>query len=328
MPTQSPASNGIRVGDIEQLLETRIKSGQYAVGERLPTVRELAHELGVHKNYTERAYQALKRKGYLELARGRGAFVRHTDPLSAAANTRWLSKLDHVLQEAKTHRLPRKWVVEEIQANLDRIYGRENTFRRAFVECNPVDVEMLTNQISQAIGYPLEGVLLSDLLTNPNEVGQEFDLVVTTFFHLSEVSWALPEELRHKVVGVLAAPTHDSLLNIARLRASVIGVVVTLASTIDNLVHIIHTYHPTATILAAQVDDEARLKATLVQADAIVVTRVTLERLMDLQPSIPVVEVTFTIDQQSMNFLRTRLMEQGSVLPPAASELEILRVHA
>lgn len=317
------------VAEIEKLIETRIRSGEYPVGARLPTVRELAEQLGVNKYSTERAYQALKRKGYLDLTRGRGAFVRHADPPAAAANTRWLAKLDHVVEQAQSNQMTRAMVLEEIHASVDRIFGHANENTRvAFVECNPMDVQQLTEQISSAVEHPLEGVLLSDFLERPREIAGRFDLIVTTFFHLGEISWALDAELRHKVVGVLAQPTHKTLLRIARLRAATIGVVVTLASTIDNLVHIIRTYHPAATILSAQVDDTPRMQALLQDAEVIIVTRVTHNHLLEFEPTLPVIVVTFTIDQQSIDFLQTRIHSRAAPILPQDTPTEIFRVHA
>ncbi len=329
MMTERSLSPDTSVGEIEKLLEARIRRGDYPIGARLPTIRQLAAQLGVNKYSAERAYQALKRKGYLDLTRGRGAFVRQIDPPAAAADTRWLLKLDHVLEEARANQLTRELVLKEIHASVDRIFGQARDHSRvAFIECNPADVQMLTDQISDAVQHPLEGVLLSDFLNQPEEMARQFDLIVTTFFHLGEVSWALDEQMRPKVVGVLAKPTHDTLLHIARLRAATIGLVVTLASTIDNLVHIIHTYHPTATILPVQVDDEPRMKMLLDKADAIIVTRVTYERLLHYQPRVPVIVVTFTVDQQSLDFLSTRIGSAGADGNSKPAEPELVHVHA
>lgn len=324
----SPALE-LTVGAVEKMIEARIRNGEYPVGSRLPTVRELAHELGINKNTAVRAYQALRRKGYLDLGRGRGAFVRSIEPLAAAANSRWLLKLDQLIEYAKEQSLSRSVVMHEFSASVNRVYGEgSGELRIAFVECNPPDIEMLADQISAAIGRRLQGVMLDELVAHPEETAARFDLIVTTFFHLGEVSWALPETLRAKVIGVLAKPTHDTLLNIARLRATVIGLVVTLASTIDNLEHIIHTYHPAATILPAQVDDDARLRLVFAKADALVVTRVTYDRLMQLQPPLPVIIVTFTIDQQSIDFLRTRIWEKEGTLVLTEAGVQIDGIHA
>lgn len=319
----------LTVGGVEQLLQARIQNGEYLVGSRLPTVRELADELKVNRNTTVRAYQALKRKGYLELTRGRGAFVRAARSPAASADSRWLAKLDHLLEQAKAQGLPRSVVLHELSASVDRLFGTDHGAPRlAFVECNLPDIQVLGDEISSVIGYPLEGVLLSDFVAQPQKMVERFDLIVTTFFHLGEVSWALPDEMRARVIGVLAKPTHDSLLKIARLRAQVIGLVVTLASTIDNLVNIIHTYHPSATILPAQMGDEARLQMLLNKADALVVTRVTYERLMERSPKIPVVMVSFTIDQQSIDFLRTRIWEKQGAPTHDETDIQINGAHA
>jgi GntR family transcriptional regulator len=296
--------------DIEQMLEQRIRTGAYAEGERLPTVRELADELRVNKNTVARAYQSLERRGYLELARGRGAFVRQREPTLGVADSRWLARLDQLLTDAQRHALSREVVQHELARCLERVYGRSG-LRVAFIECNAPDIEAMSEALREAVKHPLKGVMLSDALRRPKELAEQFDLIVTTFYHLSEVSQALGANYKEKIIGVHAMPRHDALLKIARLHAQVIGLVCDRSSTIDNLKHIIHTYHPTATIMPTLIDDKAQLKSLLKKADAIVVTRSCHERLMTLKPNIPVIMVIFEIDQQSVDFLRTKIGEQS-----------------
>lgn len=305
----------VTFSDIEKMLEERIRSGYYPVGARLPTVRELAQELGVNKYVTDRAYQALKFRGYLELVRGRGAFVRQPEPISAALNSSWLAKLDQLLEEAKQQALHRELIMHGFNTSLDRVFGRQGSdLRIAFVECNTADIGAIGGEISSAVRHQLQGVLLADLMNNPEEVGLRFDLVVTTFYHLGEVSRALGQEAKQKVIGVHAMPTHETLLKIARLQALVVGLVCDRSDTIDNLVHIIQTYHPTATILPALIEDESRLQTLLTKADAIVVTRSCHERLPQSAPQVPVITVVFTVDQQSIDFLRGRIREHADAL--------------
>jgi DNA-binding transcriptional regulator YhcF (GntR family) len=64
-----------------------IRSGRLTPGTRLPTVRELAAELGMAVNTVARAYRELESAGILE-TRGRfGTFVARTDPADAAMAT-------------------------------------------------------------------------------------------------------------------------------------------------------------------------------------------------------------------------------------------------
>lgn len=52
-----------------------IMSGYYKEGEKLPTVRDLAVELGINYNTANKAYQDLERDGYVSTIRGKGCYV-------------------------------------------------------------------------------------------------------------------------------------------------------------------------------------------------------------------------------------------------------------
>ena len=52
-----------------------ITTGRLRVGERLPTVRQLAVELRVNANTVAKVYAELERSGILETRRGVGTFV-------------------------------------------------------------------------------------------------------------------------------------------------------------------------------------------------------------------------------------------------------------
>ena len=52
-----------------------IGTGEYAAGDRLPTVRALAVDLDISYNTVNRAYMDLEREGYITTRKGRGTFV-------------------------------------------------------------------------------------------------------------------------------------------------------------------------------------------------------------------------------------------------------------
>ena len=47
-----------------------ITSGSYAVGDKLPTMREMAVELGINYNTVSKVYQDIERDGYIVSKRG------------------------------------------------------------------------------------------------------------------------------------------------------------------------------------------------------------------------------------------------------------------
>src|SRR3954471_16122182 len=60
---------------LDRGLRAAIASGRLAVGEQLPTVRQLAVDLRVNANTVARVYADLERQGVLETRRGVGSFV-------------------------------------------------------------------------------------------------------------------------------------------------------------------------------------------------------------------------------------------------------------
>lgn len=60
-----------------------VRAGTLAPGTRLPTVRDLAGELGLAVNTVARAYRELETAGIVETRRRLGTFIARTDPTDA-----------------------------------------------------------------------------------------------------------------------------------------------------------------------------------------------------------------------------------------------------
>ncbi len=60
---------------IEDQVRALIAAGQLRPGDQLPTIRQLAVDLGVNYNTVARAYLELERAGVITTQRGRGTFV-------------------------------------------------------------------------------------------------------------------------------------------------------------------------------------------------------------------------------------------------------------
>jgi len=106
---------------LDRGLRAAIAAGRLAVGDQLPTVRQLAVELRVNANTVARVYAHLERDGVLETRRGVGSFISatpsHARPPAEhqrrlkAFVTRMLAdadaagfKLDEVIAEVDSHR--------------------------------------------------------------------------------------------------------------------------------------------------------------------------------------------------------------------------------
>lgn len=60
---------------IANALRALLVAGSFTVGETLPTVRQLAIDLGLHHNTIAEAYRLLAEEGWLDLRRRHGAIV-------------------------------------------------------------------------------------------------------------------------------------------------------------------------------------------------------------------------------------------------------------
>lgn len=57
-------------------VKTRVARGEFAEGDRLPSVRELARELTINPNTVARAYDSLEHQGVIVRRQGAGCFVK------------------------------------------------------------------------------------------------------------------------------------------------------------------------------------------------------------------------------------------------------------
>jgi GntR family transcriptional regulator len=108
VPVYEQLSSGIR---------SELVAGRLRPGEQLPTVRQLALDLGVHHNTVAEAYRLLAREGWLDLRRGRGALViarQHPEP-NEHARIEFARRLRELAAKAIAEGVPRPEVAGELK---------------------------------------------------------------------------------------------------------------------------------------------------------------------------------------------------------------------
>ncbi len=107
-------------------LRCAIAERRLAVGDDLPTVRQLAGDLGVNFNTVARAYRALEVSGLVRSLRGRGSWivaVNESDPARAALTAR--SAVRTALADARLSGLLRGEVEELVSSELEALWRRD-----------------------------------------------------------------------------------------------------------------------------------------------------------------------------------------------------------
>lgn len=94
-----------------------IARGEYCEGDSLPSVRQLAEEIGINMHTVNKAYGVLKREGLIRLDRGRGAVIAFdVDRMKALEETK--ANLRLVLAKACCKNVGK----EEIHELIDEIF--------------------------------------------------------------------------------------------------------------------------------------------------------------------------------------------------------------
>jgi GntR family transcriptional regulator len=90
-----PADSTPLHAQLERGIKAAIATGRLAVGEQLPTVRQLAVDLRVNANTVAKVYAYLERAGMLETRRGVGTFVaaRTESPVEESSRRTELSRV-------------------------------------------------------------------------------------------------------------------------------------------------------------------------------------------------------------------------------------------
>ncbi len=105
--------------DIAERYIQYIKLGVIKQGEKLPSVREAAGELGVNPNTVAKAYSTLEEKGYIRSIPKKGAFVTHGASAkndTEAQAREWLS----ALREFGVSKQTLEKIIEEVYLENDR----------------------------------------------------------------------------------------------------------------------------------------------------------------------------------------------------------------
>ncbi len=100
-----------------------ISDGRLAPGEKLPTVRGLAEEIGINSMTVNKAYQLLKQEGYIITDRRNGVRVREEIEQTSGLTTEAEQELARLVSEAKIRGMSRNDFVALVDAYFEK--GRQ-----------------------------------------------------------------------------------------------------------------------------------------------------------------------------------------------------------
>jgi GntR family transcriptional regulator len=200
-------------------LELRILGGSLAPGERLPSVRALARQLGLHANTVSAAYRELETAGHVELKRGAGVFVRAGAP-STLDEARGL---DEMIRLAVGTALRKGHSPVEIKTAVERWLRAAPAERVVVVDPRVETIEVVAHELQQVLAVPVSGCTLEQLEAEPALLSGALGLVFP--YHAGKVARLVPGAAlvvvhvrlsREDRQAVLALPAGATVLLVSR----------------------------------------------------------------------------------------------------------------
>jgi len=111
-------------------LRALLVNGAFAPGERLPTVREMAIDLGINHNTVAEAYRLLAEEGWLDLKRHHGATVilRPTQRAEPARQEDFVQRLRELAARAVADGVDKEEVAKLLNALAENLkYSKKET---------------------------------------------------------------------------------------------------------------------------------------------------------------------------------------------------------
>lgn len=314
-----------RLGIKEQLksqIRTRIKTGQLAPGQGLPSAKDLAALLNINRNTVSQVYKELENEGLLTLIVGSGTYVNEGHTLARVHELETL--VDDVLGRAASLGFTRDQVLDVLLSRLisqpDRVAGR----CLLVVDCNHEVIRDISNSVQKRLGVTTRGVLIQDLEKAGKQAIQYLDgvdLVVCGFNHVEEFRQVFPKS-PVEIVAVLLKPDIQLLNDLMDLPAGTkVGFVCANQRSTETLYNTYPFSSGSSLVkILAGLDNDKGLKKLLRSCDVVFATHYVFDKVKPMaRPDTRLIKVDLSIDPANIELIRDRLARTNPIPASQAS---------
>jgi DNA-binding transcriptional regulator YhcF (GntR family) len=300
---------------LKDILIEKIRSGVFRDGKLLP-VRQVAETYDVSVNTVLRAYNELQKDGFVIGNVGRGTFIIADQESLKSQNRETLLRnlIKHSLEEAVAN----DFTMEEYERAVREYINQQKTlFSRVhvvFIECNIEQLRYFSNHLELDPSIHTIPILLSELEESPKEARKKLqgcDLILTSFYHMSEVNGYVGS-LEKQIIGVNLEPELGTIVELAKISPeSRIGIVTTtnrFKSIVKEIIESLGLRFKE--VLETNTKDEEKIHRLVANCDSIVVSptqREVVEKYV--QAGTKVIEFVFAPDRTSINNIKVALLE-------------------
>ena len=200
----------------------RVQNGELPAGKKLPTVRELADQIGIARGTVKHAYEELERQGIIKMTRGKGTFVQEQAQQESSAKVRAMNAIEKLLDEMESLSFSSQEIQMFFNLKLRERMEHDDNVCIIFIDCNPETLTNIINQISVIPNIEAHKLLLSDALKEPFVMDDFADLVVTISTHMNQLSGVVTN--KDKLVQVVTAPSSQTVAKMAMIGGKSVGI--------------------------------------------------------------------------------------------------------
>lgn len=192
-----------------------IAGGDLSLGDRLPTVRELAETMGLARGTIKRAYEELERMGAVEMTQGRGTFVCYRPAAPQGRKAAAMEAIDEMFRKLGELSFTPAEISIYLDLKMRQFAGREKTMRLTLLDRDPETLWQVAEQLQTLRGVEIRALRLSELTDVSAEWEAGVDLIVTPAQHAQAVARLLPDP--EKLERVALTPKPETILALTRL---------------------------------------------------------------------------------------------------------------
>jgi DNA-binding transcriptional regulator YhcF (GntR family) len=182
--------------------------GKLRPGQRLPSVRELARRLKIHRNTVSEAYQALVRRTWLVRQRGSRLVVGSRELREESSGS---GGLDEVINAAMRRAREEGYTLQELRERVKKRLVARRPDHILVVDREPGFREIMRQEIRQALDWPVQTCSQDDLARLPGLADRA--QVATPEYNIDDVEPLVPKD---RPAVWLTFSTADQLLEVIR----------------------------------------------------------------------------------------------------------------
>jgi DNA-binding transcriptional regulator YhcF (GntR family) len=259
---------------VEQVI-LAVRGGELKIGDKLPSERELAKELGLARGTVKKAYERLAADHVIEMARGCGSFISpEQDVLEVGRKEQAVRKINRLIAEMEKLHFSSRETGSLFQVLLAERQRSRMTFHVAAVDCNPEALMVFERQLQHVSNIKVHKILLDDVLKNPaaQRSLHEYDLILTTSTHNSQLR-SLLAGCRERILPAVLSPSRQTIIDLAQLSTqSRVGILCQSVNFLNIIKSHLRYFQVKSSTVKAVLDPEpAKLRELLAKVNVLIV---------------------------------------------------------